>query len=85
MVSKTLPKAMPNINNDSVVPNGKATRANPRELVAIRQKNKAKQAAIDLFIFNLLLLVYKQGTVNYSPFTKSSGGNLLVPYKPVEG
>ena len=31
------------------------------------------------------LVVYNRGTVNYSPFTKSSGGNLLVPHKPPEG
>ena len=48
--------AMHNINNDSVLPNGKATTAKPREPMAIRPKNKVKQAAIDLFIFNFLSL-----------------------------
>ena len=37
-------------------------------------------------IFNFLSLGFiNKGTINYSPFTKGSRGNLLVPMKPMKG
>jgi hypothetical protein len=74
--------AMHNINNDSVLPNGKATTANPRQPIAIRfiinlQKfDKAKQAADNrICSFSIsFYVVYKQGTVFYSPFTEKFRG-----------
>lgn len=55
-----------------------------RIAMAIEGRTTTMKTRSKNVIFTSFLLVYKRGTVNYSPFTFGSGGNLLVPHKPTE-